>query len=390
MGYNYGWAPYVPVAKRRAKAKKKIAKLKKKGVNIQPIEIEGRKIATSFWGKAWCDHIESFSDYENRLPRGRRYARNGSVCHLEINAGEIKAIVSGSELYNVNINIDPLPVTRWEYIKKTCAGQISSLLDLLKGILSDGVMNVVCHRKLGLFPLSGKIKVNCDCPDWATMCKHVAAVLYGVGARLDNDPSKLFLLRGVDHKELVDLSDAVMGVTQNAQKKHQHMDNSDLSDIFGIDLSVNAPNQAKSLETKPTSKTNHTIKTTESKKSTSAAATKKGKKNKKTPTKIARTTTKRATSSARKKITPKKAIIKTRKIKTTATKAQAVSAFPVYLTGSGLRKKRQALALTQKQLAEKLGLSASTISQWEAKQRKRLQPGIEVLKKLKRFWRKMA
>lgn len=99
------WSPYVPVAQRRANALCEMARLRKKGKDIQPVRIEGRILARSFWGKGWCDHLESFSDFENRLPRGRTYVRSGSVCHLDIQPGRIEAIVSGSELYNIHIDI---------------------------------------------------------------------------------------------------------------------------------------------------------------------------------------------------------------------------------------------------------------------------------------------
>jgi hypothetical protein len=180
MSYN-GWKPYVPVAQRRARATKELARMKKKGLTVQPVEVAGRKIAASFWGKGWCDQMESFSDYENRLPRGRTYVRNGSVCHLAIQPGRIEAIVSGSELYNIVITIAPLANKKWEAVKVACAGRIGSLIDLLRGKLADGVMAVVCQRETGLFPLPGEMKLHCDCPDWASMCKHVAAVLYGAG-----------------------------------------------------------------------------------------------------------------------------------------------------------------------------------------------------------------
>ena len=101
------------VAERRRKAAKKMDALRKKGVDIQPVTIEGRKIASSFWGEAWCDHLESFSDFENRLPRGRTYVRNGSVCHMAVAKGEIEAKVSGSELYNVKVSIKTLPGKKW-------------------------------------------------------------------------------------------------------------------------------------------------------------------------------------------------------------------------------------------------------------------------------------
>ena len=195
------WAPYVPVAEQRARARREMDKLKKKGKHVQPVDIEGRAIARSFWGKGWCDHLESFADFANRLPRGRRYARNGSVCHLEIRPGRVEAIVSGSELYDVTIGISQLEEAVWKSIKAKCAGQIGSMLELLQGKLSREVMGVVTERDHGLFPKPREIDLDCSCPDWATMCKHVAAALYGVGHRLDHQPDLLFVLRDVDAAE---------------------------------------------------------------------------------------------------------------------------------------------------------------------------------------------
>ena len=189
------WAPYVPVAQRHANAMYEMSKLRKKGKDIQPVRIEGRTIARSFWGKGWCDHLESFSDFANRLPRGRTYVRNGSVCHLDMRPGRIDAIVSGSELYNIRINIEKLKPAAWKTVKKKCSGRIGSMLELLQGRLSDQVMTVVTDRKQGLFPQPREIQLSCDCPDWAVMCKHVAAALYGVGSRLDSRPELLFLLQ---------------------------------------------------------------------------------------------------------------------------------------------------------------------------------------------------
>src|SRR5687768_2102411 len=95
--------PYVSVAQRRAKAAREAAKLQKKGQQSAPILIEGRCISTTFWGKAWCENLESYSDFDNRLPRGRTYVRNGSVVDLKINPGEVIALVSGSSLYRIKI-----------------------------------------------------------------------------------------------------------------------------------------------------------------------------------------------------------------------------------------------------------------------------------------------
>lgn len=236
MAWYQEWAPYVSVAERRRRAKKKMDALRKKGTAIHPIEIEGRKITKTFWGQAWCNHLEAFSDFENRLPRGRTYVRNGSVCHLAIDRGEIEAKVMGSELYTVRVKIKTLPGKKWTALKNRSAGQIGSLLELLQGRLSDGVMQVVTDPKEGLFPLAGEMSFQCSCPDWASMCKHVAAVLYGVGARLDHQPELLFKLRGVNHGELIaaDAEKAVAAATTRSKSKR--LAESDLSDVFGIEL----------------------------------------------------------------------------------------------------------------------------------------------------------
>lgn len=236
-GYGYGrWAPYVPVSERRRQATAEMNALRKKGVDVQPIVITGRKIASSFWGEAWCDHLESFSDFENRLPRGRTYVRNGSVCHLAVEKGKIEAKVSGSRLYTVQVSVKTLPAAKWVAIKKRSRGQIGTLLELLQGKLSDHVMQVVTDQQSGLFPAPKEISFQCDCPDWAYMCKHVAAVLYGVGARLDTQPELLFTLRDVDHEELItaDTMDAVTAATSGG--KAQRLAAHEIGDVFGIEL----------------------------------------------------------------------------------------------------------------------------------------------------------
>ncbi len=236
---RFRWSPYVPVAVRRARAMKKVQAMRKKGVCVQPIEIEGRKIARTFWGEAWCRHLERFSDFENRLPRGRTYVRNGSVCHLEIQRGRIRAMVSGSELYDVTVRIDKLPSKKWRDVKGRCAGRIGSLLELLQGRLSKGVMEVVTDPRTGLFPLPEEIGLACSCPDWAVMCKHVAAVLYGVGARLDQEPALLFLLRGVNEEELITAgTDAA--ATVGGARGTGRIAEGDLSELFGIDMAEEA------------------------------------------------------------------------------------------------------------------------------------------------------
>jgi uncharacterized Zn finger protein len=140
MAFNDRWAPYVSVAQRRANAAREVSKLSKKGQNLRPIHIESRAIATSFWGLAWCKNLEIYADWANRMPRGRAYARNGSIVDLQIESGKITALVSGSSLYKIKISIDPLNNTRWQAIRSDCARQVSSLLDLMRGKLPDVVL----------------------------------------------------------------------------------------------------------------------------------------------------------------------------------------------------------------------------------------------------------
>lgn len=233
---SWWWKPYVPVWKRRAQAAKKMDKMRKKGMDIQPVVITGYNIAHTFWGKAWCNHLEELSDFENRLPRGRCYARNGSVCHLDIRKGEIEAKVNGSEMYNVKITIKTLEQNKWKKLREKCAGQVGSMIELLQGKISDQVMSVMTDKTNGLFPLPKEIKFNCSCPDWAGMCKHIAAALYGAGARMDQKPELLFLMRGVDEEELISKVSAKAVVTKDRIKKGRILDKGALSDVFGIDI----------------------------------------------------------------------------------------------------------------------------------------------------------
>lgn len=245
-GSYYGFAPYVSVAQRRANAAKEVTKLKKKGKTITPVEIAGRKIAGSFWGKAWCDHLESYSDYENRLPRGRTYVRNGSVVHLEIRSGEIEALVSGSSLYKISIAITPVAKAKWQALCKQCAGGIGSLVELLQAKLSDSVMTHISHRESGLFPAPKEIKMDCSCPDGAGLCKHLAAVLYGVGSRLDHQPELLFQLRSVDSADLISqAADASLLQSSAPADGTPELDDNDLSGIFGIEIDASPKPKAK-------------------------------------------------------------------------------------------------------------------------------------------------
>jgi uncharacterized Zn finger protein len=247
---SFFWRPYVPVAQRRADAARQMAKLAKNGHKVSPVRIQGRTIAKTFWGKAWCDNLESYSDYENRMPRGRTYVRNGSVVDLQIEKGKITARVSGSSLYKIQINITPLSPDRWKRLQSACGGKIDSLIELLQGKLSSGVMGIVTHPDNGLFPKPAEISFDCSCPDVADMCKHLAATLYGVGSRLDSEPELLFFMRGVDPADLITTVSASQAIRQtDAAPGKSAIAESDLSAVFGIDIDTpTLPQQAEPLK----------------------------------------------------------------------------------------------------------------------------------------------
>src|ERR1700731_5463044 len=163
MSWEWNSRRYVSAAKKRLRAQKAVKTLEKNGQKMNPVRIEGRSIARSFWGKAWCENLESYSDYANRLPRGRTYVRNGSVVDLQIERGLVRATVSGSEVYSVKIEIGTVTQARWKAICKDCLGSVGSLVELLQGKLSKNVMERVCREGDGLFPSPREIKMTCSC-----------------------------------------------------------------------------------------------------------------------------------------------------------------------------------------------------------------------------------
>ena len=235
-GDYYGFKPYVSVGARRAQAARELAKLRKKGRKISPVVIEGRTIAGTFWGEAWCDNLERYSDFANRLPRGRTYVRNGSVVDLQVGPGTVTALVSGSAMYDVKVTVGPVSRARWSAICRDCSGAIDSLVELLQGRFSKGVMTRLCEEKAGLFPSPKEILFTCSCPDWASMCKHVAAVLYGIGARLDHQPELLFTLRKVDQQDLLAKAGSDLSKKRKGPAGAKVLASDDLSEMFGIEM----------------------------------------------------------------------------------------------------------------------------------------------------------
>ncbi len=251
----WGFQPYVSVAERRARAAKEVEKLRKKGTSVAPVVVDGAKIAKSFWGRAWCDNLERYSDYANRLGRGRSYVKHGAVIDLRVSRGKVEALVAGSSTYKVKIDVAVAATARWGAICADCAGSIGSLVELLQGKFSKHVMERVCRETDGLFPTPKEIKMSCSCPDWAGMCKHVAATLYGVGARLDHDPDVLFTLRGVDRGDLVS-SAGDLSICDAGASSARVLAVDDMAALFGLEMEAPEARPATTarMESTPTGK----------------------------------------------------------------------------------------------------------------------------------------
>jgi uncharacterized Zn finger protein len=228
--------PYVSAAQRKERARRAAQRLREKGGAHAPVVVSGTAIAKTFWGLSWCRNIERYADFRSRLDRGRAYLRTGAVVDLAIAPGVVKALVMGSRLYTVEVKIAALPKARWDVLCGRCAGAIDSLVELLQGRLSKSVMEHICAPQTGLFPWQKEIAFTCTCPDWASMCKHVAAVLYGIGARLDEQPALLFALREVDEKALIAGAAGGFKPAVEGRATGKRLERANLSKLFGIEI----------------------------------------------------------------------------------------------------------------------------------------------------------
>lgn len=228
--------PSTTELKRKSEASRRNAE--KKGRVMEPVVIQGRTIARSWWGKAWCANLEGYADYESRLERGKRYVKTGAVIDLQIKKGRVYAKVQGSRKtpYKVEIRISPLSEERCQEIIAACGQRVENLEKLMTGNFPEELKELFTQEN-GLFPAPREISFSCSCPDWALMCKHVAAALYGVGARLDKDPSLFFTLRGIEMERFIDVAIAnrVELMLKNASRQSKRIIASDeVRGLFGV------------------------------------------------------------------------------------------------------------------------------------------------------------
>ncbi|MCD6310915.1 MAG: hypothetical protein J7M11_00430 [Elusimicrobia bacterium] len=254
MSYYHGWPRYVPISEKIAKAQRKLKQLKKKNPDIKPVIVEGRTLAHSWWGKAWNSNLARYADYENRIGRGRSYVRNGNVLDLQIMPGKVEALVMGtsSSPYTVTIEIRPIKKALLLKIQKVCETKVESLQELLAGKFPKNLIEIFTAKGHGLFPSLRDIKFDCDCPDWANMCKHVAAVLYGIGVRFDKSPELFFELRKIQMKTLIKKAVAAKSkklLKKSRKKTSRVIEDADISRIFNIDMADAAVPVKKTLNT---------------------------------------------------------------------------------------------------------------------------------------------
>ena len=228
--------PTAEELRRRVKNSKKAASAR--GKKLHPIAASGRNIVTSWWGRAWCENLERYADFDNRLDRGKRYIRSGALLDLQISKGKVSARVQGSRRtpYKVEIRISPLNEKNCDKIIRACGSRIQNLEELVSGSFPEDLKQLF-QEKGGLFPSSREISFDCSCPDWALLCKHVAAALYGIGVRLDEDPLLFFELRGIDPGRFIDVTirDRIERMLQNADTPSSRIiDDAEVHGLFGV------------------------------------------------------------------------------------------------------------------------------------------------------------
>ncbi len=269
MSYWGYFPPYVPVAEKKARAARKLKELSKKNPHLKPVILQSTKIARTWWGKAWNLNLERYADYRNRIGRGRSYVRHGAVLDLQIGSGEVRALVQGSQSkpYSVTVSIKTLKKDVWQTILSQCQGMLESLQELINGSFPKIVGEIFTHKDAGMFPSPKEITFDCSCPDWAGMCKHVAATLYGIGARLDESPELFFKMRKVEMDDLI--RQAISGhkeklLTRATRKSSRVLEELDLSATFGIELQKDIGTAAPISAIGAVSKPHNTKKSTKS------------------------------------------------------------------------------------------------------------------------------
>ena len=207
------------------------------------VKIDGKVISSSWWGQMWCRNIENYSNIRNRLERGRTYIRQNTVKSLSISNNCAESQVQGhsKEPYRVIINIKTIEKSKYDNILNKCENSVDNLESLMTGSFPKEYQQFFTDEEYGLFPKSNEIDYNCTCLDYEKnmhMCKHIAATMYAIGNKLDNDPLIFFKLRGIDISEFSNkiLKKETEFVWNNINgESNRKINSNDISFLFGVD-----------------------------------------------------------------------------------------------------------------------------------------------------------
>ncbi len=165
--------------------------------------VPGRKMmhfGRTWWGQQWLAALDDI-DFSNRLPRGRRYAGNGSVRSIAIDDTAVTAHVKGSRPspYRVEVALTSYSESQRQFVLEVVESSPVLLSRLLNRQLPAPVLTLLEERGIRLFPGSWQdMTARCSCPDVALPCKHIAAVIYLIANEIDKDPFLVFALHGLD------------------------------------------------------------------------------------------------------------------------------------------------------------------------------------------------
>ena len=175
----------------------------------------GDRFGTTWWGRLWIHALEELGDdFENRLPRGKKYAEEGAVSHFMVKPGEIQARVHGRKTYEVTLGLPALTPLQWDRALERIAQESRFTASLLAGEMPQGLDETFREAGASLYPRVPKeLQTHCTCPDWANPCKHVAAVCYIMAEALDRDPWLLFDLRGKTRESVLEVLQEMGGIS---------------------------------------------------------------------------------------------------------------------------------------------------------------------------------
>lgn len=175
------------------------------------------------WGQRFLQALEQGLE-PKRLARGRQYSASHRVPDWAWTGGHLRFSGKnrGTAYYGMNepirfeghIEISPLPGCLWQAVIPELGNQAGFIARLLLNEIPDSLESHLQARGHSLIPgrYGEDLQATCSCPETESPCRHVAAVLVALAARIDQTPLLLFELRGLNRATLAArLEDTVLG-----------------------------------------------------------------------------------------------------------------------------------------------------------------------------------